>query len=188
MKSVRKVKVFVFKFRPSSHSDEYTIIAKYQTVEEAKKVREAVEKVINDFDSLDVDWTSDDAYTYCRDKEVVVTVYTAGDLDPLINSIKTIKPSSVEYYTEYQELLIRVEVPEGATLAEAMLLFDTSEAAVARFLTENCGEPEGVKVGDKYFLQWSYAGDGIYDGDHVISAGGATLDVSEHRRWSVECD
>jgi len=181
-----KRKVFVFKFRPSSHSDEYTIIAKYPSKRVAKKALDEVLKRIEEPEEH-VDWPSGDVSAYVEDNKVIVTVYTAGYLDPLLDAIREAEPLSEETYRNYQELQIRVEVPEGMTLDEAMLVFDEDEAKVANFLKATAGDPEHVTIGGKHFLQWDYAGDEIYDGEYTIWVEGAELDISKHPRWSVEC-
>jgi hypothetical protein len=188
MRGGRRVKAFIFKFRPSSHSNEYTIVAEYSSKQAARKALRTVKVTIENPDENDErDWSSDDACAWIKDRAVFVTVYTAGYMDSIRNALGVVNPVSEETYEDYQELLIRVEVPEETNLTEAMLVFDKVEANIARILTEKCGEPETVKENGLTFLQWNYKGDRISDEvDQSICSGGEELKLASYPRWHVE--
>lgn len=52
-------KVYVFKFRPSSHSDDFTLIATYKDEESALKVGEALKKLMEDMKEHESDYETD---------------------------------------------------------------------------------------------------------------------------------
>jgi hypothetical protein len=180
----------VFKFRPSSHSEDYTLIATYEDEETAKKVRDALFKMLEDMkknpEGYDTDWDPDEAeVSQCGD-QVTFEVYTAGYLDDVEALLeKVAKPQSVECYQNYQEITIYVQVPKGLSLDAAMLVMDKDEAEAIKWLRKYCGEPEVLDNGKSRIFKWDYAGDGIYS-DGTLYLGGFKFPVDERKNWSVE--
>lgn len=180
-----------FKFRPSSHSDDFTLIATYRNDKAAKRVKDALLKMLKDMeknpDDYDTDWMPDDAGVASDGEKVYFEVYTAGYLEcveALLN--KVAKPLNIEYYRDYQELEISVKVPKGLTPEIAQLVLGREEAEAIKWLTETCGRPEveDCDDGEHQLFRWSYRGDGIYsDGALFI---GFEFPVDEYENWSVE--
>ncbi|RLF12948.1 MAG: hypothetical protein DRJ69_00170 [Thermoprotei archaeon] len=185
-------KFFLFKFRPSSHSEDFTLIATYSSSEKAAVVEETLKRFLEDMeehpDDYDTDWDPDDARVFKRGNEVWFNVYTAGYLDDVESAILKGKPEKVECYRDYQELTVRVKVPAGLTPEVAVLIGDKDEAEAIRWLTENCGKPKVVENGgDDELLEWMYCGDGIYDDyENKLYLGGIEFDLNKHRNWEVE--
>jgi hypothetical protein len=180
----------VFKFRPSSHSEDYTLIATYKDEETAKKVRDALFKMLEDMkknpEGYDTDWDPDEAGVSHYGDHVTFEVYTAGclgDVEALLE--KVAKPQSVECYQNYQEITIYVEVPKGLSLDAAMLVMDKEEAEAIKWLRERCGKPEIMENGESQIFKWFYAGDEIYY-DGVLNLGGFEFPVDERKNWTVE--
>ena len=182
---------YVFKFRPSSHSEDLTFIATYKSEEAAEKVYDTLKKMLEDMewnpDDYETDWSPDEADVNLWGNEVWFGVYTAGYLDDVESVMKKVAiPEKLECYRDYQELVIRVKVPKGLTPETAVLVLDREEAEAIRSLMTLCGEPK-IEKGEKDELVfvWYYRGDGIYD-DGVLYLSGNELRVDERESWEVE--
>jgi len=183
-------KVYVFRFRPSSHSEDFTVIATYKSVEKAEKVERALKDLLEDMeehpDDYDIDWSPDEAYVSLEGNKVRFEVYTAGYLSDVESVIKKVaKPETIEWYRDYQEITVRVRVPKGLTVESAMLVLDREEAEAIKWFRENCGEPKVIDCGDgTQLLEWFYRGDGIYDDDTLYI--GFQFYVGDRDNWEVE--
>ena len=183
------LKVYVFKFRPSSHSDDFTLIAAYKDAKRAEKVKKALERLLRDMeenmDDYEADWSPDEAHVSLDGDRVWFEVYTAGYLDDVESVIRKVaKPESVEYYLNYQEITVRVRIPEGLTIESAMLVLDREEAEAIRWFRENCGEPRVEDCGGGYqLLEWFYSGDEIYYDDTLYV--GFEFYVGDRDDWEV---
>ena len=105
MKKVDGKEFCVFKFRPSSHSDDFTIIATYQTVEDTGKATDAVNKILKDMEehpeSYDTDWSPDEAHVSASGNQVNFEVYSAGYIDDVESVVrKAANPEKVECYSD----------------------------------------------------------------------------------------
>ena len=184
-------KVYIFKFRPSSHSDDYTIIATYRDAGRAEKVRRALERLLKDMekhpDDYNVDWSPDEARILLDGEKVWFEVYTAGYLEDVESVIRKVsKPENIECYRYYQELRVRVRVPKGLTAEVALLVLDKEEAEAIRWFRENCGEPKVIDCGDDtQILEWFYSGDGIYGEDEDTLYIGFEFRIEDHGNWEV---
>jgi len=182
-------KVYVFTFRPSSHSDDFTIIATYKDSKKAEKVKKALEKLLRDMDKNKdeyvVDWNPDEANVSLDGNKVWFEVYTAGYLDDIESVIRKVaKPNNIEYYKRYQEITVRVKIPKDLTIETAMLVLDREEAEAIRWLREKCGEPKVEDCGDgTQVLEWFYNGDEIYY-DGTLYAG-FEFYIGDRDNWDV---
>lgn len=183
------MKFYVLKFRPSSHSEDYTIIAAYGSRRDAEKVEEALLNMLEDMkqnmDSYDTDWSPDEAYVSSEGERVIFEVYSAGYLEDVESVLKKVaKPVEVEGYTNYQRLEISVSVPEGVTPESALLILGKKEAEALRWLLKHCGKPDIADSGKRRVFRWHYEGDGIYD-DGTLYVG-IEFPVERYRNWTVE--
>lgn len=185
------LRVLVFKFRPSSHSDDYTLIATYKDGERAERVGKALRKLLKDMkdhlDSYDADWSPDEAYVSVSGNKVWFEVYTAGYLDDVESALRKVAvPEEVECYRDYQELTVRVKVPKGLMLESAMLVLDREEAEAIKWFKENCGEPKVEDCRDEaqQTLEWFYSGDGIYS-DNTLYIG-FEFYIGDRDNWEVD--
>jgi len=181
----------IFKFRPSSHSEDYTIIATYRDAETAKRVEEALHRMLEDMEEnmedYDTDWGPDEADVSVEGDKVYFEVYTAGYLDCVESLIRKVaKPVSVECYQNFQQLEISVVVPKGLTPETAMLVMDSDEAEVVKWLTKNCGPPQIADCGDgkHQVFKWFYRGDEIYY-DGVLNVG-FEFPIDDMKNWEVD--
>ena len=181
------VRIFLFRFRPSSHSDEWTIVATYPDKRKAEKAYRKLERLLEDMEEneseYETDWSPGDANCWLNGREVFFTVYTSGYLDDVLSVLEKFNPEKTEYYRNYQELIIRVRVPRGSTV-ESLALIDEEEAKALKWLTEKCGEPKVEEDGDEQLLTFNYKGEGIYF-DPELYLGPYTINLKEKRNWEV---
>ena len=182
-------KVYLFKFRPSSHSEDYTLIATYKDEKEAEKAGKALERLLEDMkekeENYETDWNPDDAYVSVSGNKLWFEVYTAGYLDDVELVIRdAAKPENIELFTNYQELVIRVRVPKGLTVESAMLILSREEAEAVKWFTETCGEPKMVEEDDAVVFEWFYRGEGIYYENTLYI--GFEFYVGNRDNWEVE--
>lgn len=181
----------VFKFRPSSHSEDYTVIAKYQTDEDAAKAQKAVEELLKKMETepekYDADWSPDETQISTAGNQVSFEVYSAGYLDDVEAALQGVAtPETLNSYSNYQEVTISVKIPKGLTPQTAMLVLDQEEAKAIKWLKENIGEPKIIddENGEQAY-EWFYAGDQIYCDDDYLSLDFDFV-VSERENWIVE--
>lgn len=180
---------YAFKFRPSSHSENYTIIAAYPSKQQAAKAQKAVEQLLEDMakkpNNYKVDWSPDEAELLTWDDTVSFRVYTAGYLENVeVILQEKAKPSTIKYHTDYQELTISVKLPKNLTLQTASLVLDREQAKAIEWLTNHVGSPKITQDKDSETYVWDYAGDELYREGYLY------LDyefaVYEKDNWRVE--
>jgi hypothetical protein len=184
------LRVYVFRFRPSSHSDDYTLIATYSSKDEAKRAGRILRKLLEDMkyhpDDYEVDWDPGDVSVSVVGCEVWFQVYTAGYLRDIELALrKATLPSGMECYANFQELKIQVTVPEKLALETTMLVLDKEEAQAIKWLMKHCGKPKiSCKKNGTQTFEWFYRGDGIYD-NGILYLGGLEFDVEGRSNWEV---
>ena len=182
-------KVYVFKYRPSSHSDDFTLIATYKGAKRAEKVKRALERLLKDMeeniDDYDIDWSPDEASVSLDGNKVWFEVYTAGYLDDVESVIRKVaKPENIECYANYQEITVRVWIPKGLTIESAMLVLDKEEAEAIKWFIEKCEDPAIKECGDDMqILEWFYSGDEIYYDDTLYV--GLEFYIGDRDNWEV---
>jgi len=186
------LKIFLFRFRPSSHSSDYTIVVRFRSEREAEEAYHKLRRLIEEIDDEDVesygiDWDPSEAYYYVRGDKVYFSVYTAGRLGPAEDTLSDAEEYDV--YTNYQELTISVEVPRGLIFDSAMLIISKEEAEMLKTLKKNCGETKVAVEGDRQFFIFKYRGDGIYDEfSNELFLEGLSLKLSGKPYWKVHLD
>ncbi|OYT46499.1 hypothetical protein B6U84_00215 [Candidatus Bathyarchaeota archaeon ex4484_40] len=187
------MKVFLFRFRPSSHSTDYTLVAEYYDELSAKKAYESLKKFLDEFKfsfEAYVDWIPEEAHCSRRGRRVYFGVYT-NNMDSLepIEDLLSIAAKEYDVYKNYQELTITVEVPVGLTFEAATLVLDREEAEVLRALRDECEEVKVEVDGDVQRFVFHYKGDGIYslfaDELHIH---GLSLSLRDKPNWRVEVE
>ncbi|MEM4143915.1 MAG: hypothetical protein QW445_07260 [Candidatus Bathyarchaeia archaeon] len=171
-----------FKLRPSSHSDDYTIIAKYQSKKDCQTVYKKLQRLLQHMKTKnDCDWSPDEAYVNKDDLVITFGVYTAGYLDE-VEDILGAKASDIQTYCNYQELEIEVELPAPSLEASA-LAFSNEELKLIAWLKKHVSEPKIEKDGDCWVAKWFYAGDAIYNDYEIIADEAYPID--EWEKWKV---
>jgi len=135
----------LMKFRPSSHSEDGTVVATFENDDDAKQAINKVRryggtkwrnKVMVSGCSLDHNalWNTERIFRECRAKEIK-------------------KPE------RHQELIITVSLPAKATLKTIPLLLDPAVAQTITALTRTCGKPHETIKGNTRILTFSYCKD-----------------------------
>ncbi|MCL1970107.1 MAG: hypothetical protein FWF66_01395 [Candidatus Bathyarchaeota archaeon] len=180
---------YVFKFRPSSHSEEYSIIANYPSKQQATQAQKTVEQLLEDMaknpSNYKVDWSPDEAELLTWDDKVSFRVYTAGYLENIETALQEkAKPSTINYHVNYQELTISVKLPKNLTLQAASLVLDREQVKAIEWLNNNIGSPKITQTKDSETYVWVYDGDELYrDGYLYLNFDFA---VDEKDNWLVE--
>jgi len=137
------------KFRPSSHSEDGTVVATFNDETEA---RHAAKKLGN----------------YARHKRVgcMVRVHchggNHGTLRKASNIFYRAGAKTVEHFDDnYQELTIEITLPKGATLETFIFLADADTANIIRQLTKTCPPPKQT-LGKTTKITFNYKGKQIY--------------------------
>jgi hypothetical protein len=185
-------KIYIFKYRPSSHSDDYTLIVTYKSAKAAEKVKETLFKMLEDMqkgaNKYDTDWAPDDAHVSTDGNKVWFEVYTAGYLDDVESVLRkvAVPKEEIECYRDYQELAVSVKVPKGLTPETAMLVLDRDEAEAIKWFKQSCGLPKTFECGDgeHQTFEWFYRGDNIYS-DGILYIG-FEFRVDDCENWKVE--
>jgi len=183
------LKIFLFKFRPSSHSSDYTIVAEFKSERKAeetyRKLEQLIERMNEEDEEIDgVDWGPEDAFFSLRGKTVYFSVYTSGRLGMVEDILSEAEDYNV--YTNFQDLTISVEVPKGLKFESAMLVLPREEAEMLKALKEYCEDVEVKEEVDRQFFIFKYRGDGIYDEfDDELFLGGVSLKLSDRPNWKV---
>ena len=180
--------LLIFKFRPSSHSEDYTISATYKTKRESLNAHKKLECLLEDIrknpSRYNVDWNPDDASFRLNGKTVLFGVYSNGD----IRDIEDILSDAEEYevHTNYQEVTVKVKVPKGSSFEAALLILDGEEAEALKELKE---VSQGTKVeedAENRFFIFEYRGDGIFDDcQNLLLVGKVAFDLSQRDNWGV---
>jgi len=185
------LKIFLFKFRPSSHSSDFTIVAKFGAEEEAEEAYRELERLIEEMDEEDtevyIDWIPEEASLKVDGKTVYFSVYSNGRLGPVEEVLSEAEDYNV--YKNYQDLSITVEVPMGLNFESAMLVLPREEAEMLKMLKEYCEETRIEMKGDRQFFIFKYRGDGIYDEfDDELFLERVSLKLSDRPNWTVYVD
>lgn len=183
----------VFKFRPSSHSDDYTVIASFNSLQDASLAFSALEIMLEDMrnnpEDYSADWSPDEASVCVNEdkRRLRFDVNSGGYLSEVVNLMMKVGASKIEVYKYYQKLTISLEVPAGIPLETITLILDEEEVEAMRWLLENCGRPAVEEDGEVWRYVWTYAGDGIYDEEeNTLILESIELDLDGRENWFVE--
>jgi len=178
------------RFRPSSHSEDVTIICEYSSDKEAQKAEDTLKKLLEDMkeheDEYRTDWSPDDARVNTDGNKVIFEVYTAGYLTDIWATVqKPAIPKKLDAYSNYQELEIQLTAPEGATIETLMLTMRHEEADLVKELNNMCGKPKATKTGKSNVYTWAYSGDSMYNDDGTLWVGSQEYKIGDMLGWQV---
>jgi len=180
--------LLIFKFRLSSHSEDYTISAAYKTKREALNAYKKLERLLKDMKKhpsrYNVDWNPDDISFGLNRKTVVFGVYSNGD----IRDIEDILSDAEEYevHTNYQEVTVKVKVPKGSSFEAVLLILDREEAEALKDLKEVSQEVKVEEDAENRYFIFEYRGDGIFDDcQNLLLVGKVAFDLSQRDNWEV---
>ena len=181
----------ILSFRPSSHSDNYTIVGKFETSKQADKACEKIQELIEETDKrgnkLNVDWGSGDASVSSEKNEVEFTVYTAGYIEPIEAVLEDEGAKRVECFVNLQCLTITVVLPPQVNANLVALLLGHDDAHAIDYLNNHCEKVEEIPRGGVNILIWHYRGDEIYNEDEdILYLGDVEIHLKEKKQWSAE--
>jgi hypothetical protein len=132
---------YAVNFRPSSHSEDGTIIATFKTqkhaVEALRKLKRFRAKRLG--------------------RRVAVACLSAeyGTLKKSRRILNKLNPVSIENIDDYhQEIIIEATVPSGTTVETAQLLLDQKDIQILNGLIKECGKPECVTTKQKTIIRF----------------------------------
>jgi hypothetical protein len=136
------------KFRPSSHSDDSTIVAVFKTNQQAQDIADRLEQ---------------QATVNGKKLTVVTSNAEYGTSKNVETTLRRFKPQALEVYEYYQELKVMVKVVAGASPDALPLIMPTAVTTILVELLKRCP----VEIAHKgKFDQWTfhYRGEGIFFG------------------------
>jgi len=177
-----------FKFRPSSHSEDVTLVATYTKPEVANKAAQLLEKFLAKVkanpNAYRLDWTPDDVEVFTHENQLHFNVYTAGYLEEVDAIINGLKPKKVGEFIDFQEVEIEVTIPKRLTKKAAPLVLAADESETIKWLKKEVGKPQTETVGEQEKLKWIYSGSGIYYGSTLV-INGREFRLDQHQNWRV---
>ena len=133
--------MFVIYFRPSSHSEDGTIVATFKT---QKHAAEALRK-LKHLGARRLDKKVGVACLDAEYKTIEKCKEILGELSPI----------NVEETEDYrQEVIIEATVPLGTTLETAPLMLDQRDLQILKGLIKECGKPELVNTKKKTIIRF----------------------------------
>jgi hypothetical protein len=137
-------------FRPSSHSEDGTIVATFKSEEEAKAAAKKLELV-------------GDKQKKRHKNLVLVGFWNAdfGTIPPVAQALKNLGAAQTRVYNAYQELTVEFEFPLDVPPKMLPLLFDADSLGIWNWFSQQCQKQE-FKRGGKQIIQFFYCGDAVY--------------------------
>jgi len=194
----------LIRFRPSSHSDNCTIIARYKTEKEAEwelgKLRRFLKKLrahkqhASWGTPLDTDWHPSQAGVKLEKKKLKFQVYTDDFVKQVLKVFERSKPKKITVLHEHLEIRITLMTPTKTTLNFLPLMLTLSEAKIVQKLNHLCGLPRCVTRMGKQYFYWYFNGEEERIGDvkskieDMIENEGkqsSTAIVSDNPVWNV---
>jgi hypothetical protein len=180
--------VKTIKFRPSSHSDNYTVIATYKDSKTAEKAHEKLRKFVENLpEDAPVDWGPDEACCSLDGNTVRFDVDTAGDTNDVECILQSEAPTALQVTADYQEVDVSLQVKKSVTIESLPLILSKTEAAAFAHMVRLCGRPAEEMHGDTKILRWTYRGESIYCEDDNTLDVGFWLELNKHKNWQVDC-
>jgi len=143
------------KFRPSSHSEDGTIVATFKSVEDAKKAFNLVR--LRGGRRLE-----NQVAVACNDAE-------SGTLNEVREILEGCNPSRIEDYGIHHKLVIEVTLPKQVTLKTVPLVVDRETANIVMRLVNWLGNPEEITTPKTKKLIFHYEGDEYIFSNHISS-------------------
>jgi len=137
-------------FRPSSHSDDGTIVAMFKSEKEAKTAAKKLEMV-------------GDKQKKQHKNLVLVGFWNAdfGTIPPIVQELKKLGATQTRVYDSYQELTVEFEFPLDVSPKMLPLLFDADSLGIWNWFSKRC-KKQTFKRNGKQIVQFFYCGDTVY--------------------------
>jgi len=138
--------------RPSSHSEDGTVIASFDRRDQAKL---CAEKLARKLECASCSSFNRKVKVKCGDCDY-------GTLDVAMKLLKGYGAKRIEEVGSYQELTIQVTLPPRITIAATPLVLDQNTAELLQNLYEACPAPTRKETETKTVLTFKYKGPTIY--------------------------
>ncbi|MHA1744027.1 MAG: hypothetical protein ACTSV6_07235 [Candidatus Heimdallarchaeota archaeon] len=175
-------------FRPSSHSEDYTILGVFPDKKIARLAYNAVRRLLRDIRNgktdFPRDWSLDEATVRLRGNRVLFSVYTAGYIETIRALLEKYEPEILEEYTNYQELEIRLTLPSQVSIKTAPLILPKEQLALFRQLLKICKVTTKREKKQTIFI-FRYFGEEIYTSEGVITIGSEEYPVDQWDNWEI---
>ena len=142
----------IIKFRPSSHSEDGTIVATFEKREVAKKALEKLDQVLQ---CASCSVFKKKVKVKCGDCEY-------GTLDRATHILVRFGAKSVEEVGSYQELTITVTLPPKVTIETSPLVLDKNTASIIKELVAICPRPKQKMTEKETVYTFKYSGPSIF--------------------------
>jgi hypothetical protein len=137
--------MLVLKFRPSSHSEDGTVVAEFPD-------RKAATKAVAKFGGS----------RFGNKMGVTFDNGEYGTMDEAADKLEIAGALGVKQYYSYQELTVTITVPTGSTLGSLAVVIGAELATILKELTRLCKEPTTTVKGNTKTLIFKYAGESIF--------------------------
>jgi hypothetical protein len=182
------------KFRPSSHSDDWTVIGEYSAEAAAVKAEAYLNALLARVKNgeVHVDWKADAAQISRRGKHVEFKAHTCGYVD-VVESVLSSQPhEKVDSFADYQVVHLEVKIPNGSAkngyLSVLLLILDSRELCVIQYLVFLCGKPTVTANDEHDVLQWRYEGDEIYSKNENALQLNGKFPLKDHKNWAARVE
>jgi hypothetical protein len=154
---------FYLKFRPSSHSDDGTIVATFETSEMAK-------------------WVAAILDAGCLGEKVFLVVYheVEGSIDALENQLERMGAKKVANYDRYQELIITVQLPPGISDDSLPIIVDRRIVDLVKKLRKLGATQKTRSTHGTQETKFWYSGKTIFEDDQFSFQDGTTITKLEN--------
>jgi len=146
--------ITIYHFRPSSHSEDGTIVATFKNKVEAQKAAKKFNEEAREDDNYSCSTIENRLILYFGDAQY-------GTMDEIAERLKYLA-DDIQDYNLYQELTIEVCLPTKSTLAHLPLMLDRDSLEIVMWLLKT-GKPKTRQNKDSYTLIFSYRGEEIYE-------------------------
>jgi len=127
---------FFCNFRPSSHSDSYTVLATIKNSAASKRAKqEAVKMIRHEMGKGYCDW--DLMHAESRNDKLMVTIYANEFPQAFVEYLKKLKNVRKIYTCESDYLRVTLSLPRGTSIATAPLVLPSEQTAVLSYLLQN---------------------------------------------------
>jgi hypothetical protein len=172
----------------ASRPNNLCFVSEYQTVAIAKEASNHILQLLRSIKStpLLVDWKPEEAQLYQSRRRLLFEFATRSCSEIVEDVLREHKPTSINTYADYQELIIALEVPRGIVSLEPLLILDAltdREKKTVSYFLSVAGAARPLTQNNKSFLTWKYLGEGIFY--HCELHTSTILYLGEYPKWKV---
>ena len=164
-------------------------VASYSNHSIARETSNHLLKLLRSIQSTEtppLDWKPKEAKIHLNHNRLLFEFATHSHGRIVEDVLREHKPTSINSYADYQELIIALEVPLGIVNVELLWLLNEPagcEKRTAEYLIKVVGEAVPLEQDGKNFLVWNYHGEGISYHNKLYAS--TVLSLADHPKWSV---